>query len=410
MKLWKVLGVAAGFLLIFSTFAAADKVHVKAGGGTLDPAEGLNATQIALDSYAARVDRDGYLYITDEEYGGNTLAGRGVIRINPWGEVIRVVIDPVLLNNYLDDLCVDGEGNVFLAGNADGKIYKVTPPGSVIALPGTFTNAETINMDLDGNLYIGAGGNIYKMDRAGNSTLLYSQASNIEAIYVDGAGNIYFSGPSDFYIKRITPQGSVIDFAGDGINGHAGDGELATAAQIGLVRGITGDIWGNIYFTEQFNTLTGDCYTNVEYLRKVDAAGIISTIPIMTQPSACWGMPDNFSHSRVSIDNDGLVYVNDYRGANASSKVIQLRFTPNIASLSATQGSVGDRLVLSGRYFGSNGNGGTVTFNGISAPIVYWSNETIICTVPAGAATGDVVVTTPQPDNQASNGINFKIR
>jgi hypothetical protein len=66
--------------------------------------------------------------------------------------------------------------------------------------------------------------------------------------------------------------------------------------------------------------------------------------------------------------------------------------TPTISSLSATSGTVGSMIAISGQYFTSGQPSATVTFNGISAAILSWSDSLIMTQVPVGATSGPVQV------------------
>lgn len=76
---------------------------------------------------------------------------------------------------------------------------------------------------------------------------------------------------------------------------------------------------------------------------------------------------------------------------------------PVISGLSPNSGMVGTTVTISGSNFGS---GGTVTFNGTPATVTSWSPTSIVVTVPAGATTGNVVVTV---GGLASNGMPFTV-
>src|SRR5271157_1308287 len=65
---------------------------------------------------------------------------------------------------------------------------------------------------------------------------------------------------------------------------------------------------------------------------------------------------------------------------------------PIITSLTPDAGPVGTPITIAGTAFSSTQ--GTVTFNGVLAPITSWSNLSIVASVPSGATTGPVVVTT----------------
>lgn len=81
--------------------------------------------------------------------------------------------------------------------------------------------------------------------------------------------------------------------------------------------------------------------------------------------------------------------------------------TPSITSLSPTSGPVGTAVAITGANFGSTQGSSTVTFNGTVASPTSWSDASIVAPVPAGATTGNVVVTV---NGVASNGVSFTVR
>src|SRR5882762_8519702 len=92
--------------------------------------------------------------------------------------------------------------------------------------------------------------------------------------------------------------------------------------------------------------------------------------------------------------------------ANVQFKVDNATPAPSIASLNPTSGSVGTSVTISGANFGATQTTSTVTFNGIAATPTSWSAVSISTAVPAGATTGNVVVTV---GGVASNGVNFAV-
>lgn len=76
---------------------------------------------------------------------------------------------------------------------------------------------------------------------------------------------------------------------------------------------------------------------------------------------------------------------------------------PVIASLDKTSGAAGTPVTITGTAFG-DGTTGSVTFDGISATIVSWSDTAIVAQVPAGAGVGYVGV---WKDGLCSNGVLF---
>jgi hypothetical protein len=79
---------------------------------------------------------------------------------------------------------------------------------------------------------------------------------------------------------------------------------------------------------------------------------------------------------------------------------------PSITSLTPNTGAVGTAVTISGANFGAAQGSNTVTFNGVTATATSWSATSIAVTVPSGATTGNVVVTS---GGQASNGVTFTV-
>jgi phage tail sheath protein FI len=77
---------------------------------------------------------------------------------------------------------------------------------------------------------------------------------------------------------------------------------------------------------------------------------------------------------------------------------------PVIISLSDPAGPVGSQLTVTGVNFGTTT--GTITFNGTAGTPTTWSNTSIVLNVPAGATTGNVVVTA---GGNASNDVTFVV-
>src|ERR1700674_4509812 len=81
--------------------------------------------------------------------------------------------------------------------------------------------------------------------------------------------------------------------------------------------------------------------------------------------------------------------------------------SPSIVNVSPNQGVVGTGVTIAGANFGATQGTSTVTFGGgVKATPTSWSGTSIVAPVPAGAVTGNVVVTV---GGQASNGANFTV-
>src|SRR5439155_1319936 len=79
---------------------------------------------------------------------------------------------------------------------------------------------------------------------------------------------------------------------------------------------------------------------------------------------------------------------------------------PTITSLTPTSGPVATPITIAGTGFGATQGASTVTFNGTTATPTSWSATSIVVPVPAGATTGNVVVTV---GGLASNGSAFTV-
>jgi len=80
---------------------------------------------------------------------------------------------------------------------------------------------------------------------------------------------------------------------------------------------------------------------------------------------------------------------------------------PYVDDLTPDTGEVGDTVTIDGGNFGAAQGTGGVTFNGVAAAVTSWSNTQIVVTVPVGATTGPVVVTTD--DGDSSTGVTFTV-
>jgi sugar lactone lactonase YvrE len=90
----------------------------------------------------------------------------------------------------------------------------------------------------------------------------------IEALAVDAAGNVYAADSANFYVRKITPQGTISIVAGNGTQGMSGDGGPARKASLSYMSGLAVDPAGNLYISDTYNYR----------IRRVDPAGVITTV------------------------------------------------------------------------------------------------------------------------------------
>ncbi|MGZ3863778.1 MAG: NHL domain-containing protein [Bacteroidia bacterium] len=142
---------------------------------------------------------------------------------------------------------------------------------------------------------------------AGDGSLATSaQLNRPTDVAVDNAGNIFIADELNNVIRKINTSGIITTYAGTGVSGFSGDGGLATSAQLTRPNLMTLDQNGNIYISlYQSNRV-----------RKVSAAGIITTIAGnggsgfsgdgSLATSATFDEP-----CKVAIDNSGNIFIAD---------------------------------------------------------------------------------------------------
>ena len=81
---------------------------------------------------------------------------------------------------------------------------------------------------------------------------------------------------------------------------------------------------------------------------------------------------------------------------------------PVITAVSATTGSIGSQVVISGSGFGATQGGSAVLLNGAAVTINTWSDTSITITIPPGATSGPLLVSVA-PTMNDSNAVRFTV-
>ena len=95
----------------------------------------------------------------------------------------------------------------------------------------------------------------------------------------------------------------------------------------------------------------------------------------------------------------------DVNGVNSNGVPFTVLPT-TIQSLSPTTGTIGEVVTIQGYGFQAVQGASTVTFNGVAGTPTNWNDTSIVVPVPAGATTGNVVVTV---GGVASNAVAFSV-
>ncbi|MEI6123508.1 MAG: T9SS type A sorting domain-containing protein [Bacteroidota bacterium] len=191
------------------------------------------------------------------------------------------------------DVAIDHDGNLFIADRGDNVIRKVDAVTGIIStVAGTGTagysgdngqatsaklnGPDGVTFDAAGNMYISDDYNhvIRKVNKltniittvAGTGVGGYS-GDNIQAtsakindpslkVAFDTDGNFYIADDGNNRIRKVTiATGIITTVAGNGVNGYSGDNGLATSATLNGPEGVAVDALGNIYITDENNTV-----------------------------------------------------------------------------------------------------------------------------------------------------------
>jgi len=243
--------------------------------------------------------------------------------------------------SYPTGVAVDVSGNIYVADGLNHNIRKITPEGVVSTLAGNrtagfadgigtaakFSYPYNVTTDALYNIYVGDFGNnrIRKISPEGmvstfagsgtygfvNGASTAAQFNYIRGIAVDVLGNMYVADENNHSIRKISPEGVVSTFAGNGIKGFV-DG-ASTVAQFSHPLDVAVDAIGNIYVADLIN----------QSIRKINKEGMVSTLAGNGTEGFADGVGTaaRFSHpSGVAVDAIGNVYVADMN--NNSIRII----------------------------------------------------------------------------------------
>jgi sugar lactone lactonase YvrE len=146
-------------------------------------------------------------------------------------------------------IAVDAAGDIFIADSHNQRVREVAVATGVIA---TIAGTGVAGFSGDGGLATAA-----RLDLP-------------TALALDAAGDLFFADSANHRVRRIAAAtGAIATVAGNGVEGYAGDGGAATAANLDSPNGLAVDAAGNLYIADTHNGR----------VREVSAAtGLISTV------------------------------------------------------------------------------------------------------------------------------------
>jgi RHS repeat-associated protein len=239
------------------------------------------------------------------------------------------------------------------------------------------------------------------------------------AFIVQGAGGGFVAGTTadalHFAYRTMTGDGTIVARIAN-ISG----GQAAVMVRETLNPNSTtmspGNWAGNSLF---YRTTTGSAMASVNasgnfpYWFKVTRSGNIFTAYIA---------PDGVNWVKVSTSQTINMAQTIYVGLGAASgngdlstvtfDGVSLNSTANpapaITSVSATSGSIGSQVIVTGQNFGALQGNSSVLLNGVATTINSWSNTSITSTIPTGSASGYLVVSVA-PSMNDSNPVEFTV-
>lgn len=222
-------------------------------------------------------------------------------------------------------IAADAAGRIVIADGGNGRIRVVDPDGRIRSTGGSFGEPSDVAVDAAGNIYVAGASDaaVFRITPDGvRSTFagtgvagpsgdgLAASASQLDdprGVAVDGAGNVYIAETGSDRVRRVGPDGILRTAAGGFSGGFAGDGGLATSAQLSGPRDVAVGPDGALVIADSGNNR----------VRVVDANGVIRTVagsgastgavcPVGPAPAPL--NPLDFP-ARVAVDAGGNVYV-----------------------------------------------------------------------------------------------------
>ncbi len=235
-------------------------------------------------------------------------------------------------------MCIDQQGNLYVTDAGNHMVRKVTPAGVVTRVAGNvvegyedgpglnakFFSPEHVCIDKQGNLYVAENNNykIRKINTAGvvstvaGSTWGYQDGAALSAKFysprglaVDNDGNIYVSDYFNQKIRRISTAGIVSTVAGSTMGYQDGTG---AGVQFEGPRGMVIDAKGNIYLVED----------RIHTVRVMTPAGVVTTLSGNPRSDNPYGLVDGPAKDArwrtpmdICLDARGNMYVADFNNS-----------------------------------------------------------------------------------------------
>jgi len=270
--------------------ADAGSVTTFAGTGIANGTDGDALTTATLSApKALAVASDGSIYVYEDGIvnirkisGGNTstFVGSGIGGFKDGNGTVAQF-------SGVGGMCMDAAGNIYVADTYNNRIRKITAAGEVSTFAGSGTAANT------------------------NGKGTAASFNQPYGIVIDKSGNLYVSEVNNHDIRKITTDGTVSTYAGNGKAGLANG--TGTAAQLNFPKGLAIDGDGTLYVADAGNNS----------IRRITTGGVTTTLAGIGVAGAVDGDSDSAqfkSPNGVAVDAAGNVYVTD-NGNNKIRKI-----------------------------------------------------------------------------------------
>lgn len=262
-----------------------------AGGVTANLADNIPATgALVRHPWGLTIDSIGNLYFAEAQYNQ-------VRKIDTSGIITTIAGIANMTGSFSGDgglaknaglnkpgdVCLDKQGNIYIADALNHRIRKVDKNGIIT----TFAGGNGAGYSGDGGLALSA------------------KLNNPAGLCFDKKKNLYISDLQNYRVRKIDSLGVITTYVGIGVKANSGDGGSSTLAAIGQPLGLYTDSIGKLYIVDSyFGTV-----------RVVDSIMIITTI-------AGTGMPGYYGDGGlatlaqiqpafITFDKVGNLYITD---------------------------------------------------------------------------------------------------
>jgi uncharacterized repeat protein (TIGR03803 family) len=300
-----------------------------------------------------------------------------------------------------------------------GTVFRITPGNKLTTLHAFCSQAgctdgaiiyNSLALGTDGDFY-GAtfwgggkadGGTIFKITPKGKLTTIYSfcvdypacsDGSNPIGPVLGPDGNFYGTTASggvngEGAVFKITPQGKLTTIYSFCTQMACTDG---FDARSGIILGSDGNFYGTTYYGGTHNLGT---------IFQITSAGVLTTLH-------SFDGTDGYDQIGVMFQaTNGIFYGQTTLGGSGGAGTIfslSVGLGPFVET-APTSGNVGTKVIILGNKLKGTTS---VTFNGTAAVFKVVSSTEITTTVPTGATTGKVKVTTPS--GTLTSNVNFQV-